>query len=524
MALKVPCCLGYEDVVQDHASAGFYHQFALDSKHKNDWVIHLQGGGECATADLCAKRLNQSLGSSKYFPTACNFSATPESETPKLYDIGGIFIGQNPEEDNDEDDQESTYFSSQAVFVVDQIRALRDQADTLFSLRFLAIWRQQSRINMPQSARKERSRVLGGVSARILAKRGGQDAGSKLKGRDSEHTWRLRSDGARGRTSRGGPWRAQRSRAQARRGRQQDPPPWFEASWSKYGWWLLSDDAQRNPDLWGWNHVLVPYCSQDLHSGQVVGTTHVEGLGGVHYAGHLIVQAVLAALDERGLVHADQIVLSGHSAGGMGVWLHLDWLARRYPAARVVGAPIAGFYFFAYPYQGPGHTDPAAGLADFREPAWASYWALWQAFADESCLATLNTQPWRCMLANESHPFVTTPVFITQAQTDQVVLVSHDWFPPADWTPPALDYLREWHGNMSAALGSVTQRCDWDGAACLDVGFFSPACFTHVNFTQAYPLVGGLSFVEVFGNWLHPARKGPTRVQDECGELCNPTC
>jgi hypothetical protein len=46
--------------------------------------------------------------------------------------------------------------------------------------------------------------------------------------------------------------------------------------------------------------------------------------------------------------------------------------------SQVVGAPIAGFYFFANPYTGPDHTDPAAGLSDFRETAWSSYWALWE--------------------------------------------------------------------------------------------------------------------------------------------------
>jgi hypothetical protein len=44
-----------------------------------------------------------------------------------------------------------------------------------------------------------------------------------------------------------------------------------DEAWSRYGWWLLSDDGGLNPDMWGWNHVLVPYCSQDLHSGQVSG-------------------------------------------------------------------------------------------------------------------------------------------------------------------------------------------------------------------------------------------------------------
>ncbi len=30
---------------------------------------------------------------------------------------------------------------------------------------------------------------------------------------------------------------------------------------------------------------------------------------------------------------------------------------------------------------------------------------------------------------------------------------------------------------------------------------------------QAYPLIKGLSFLDVLGNWMHPARKGPSRLQ-----------
>jgi len=48
----------------------------------------------------------------------------------------------------------------------------------------------------------------------------------------------------------------------------------------------------------------------------------------------------------KGLTAATDIVLTGESAGGIGVWPNLDWLAARYPKARVIGAPIAGFYFF----------------------------------------------------------------------------------------------------------------------------------------------------------------------------------
>jgi len=35
------------------------------------------------------------------------------------------------------------------------------------------------------------------------------------------------------------------------------------------GWYLGSGYCPYNPDLCGWNHVLDPYCTQDLHMGQV---------------------------------------------------------------------------------------------------------------------------------------------------------------------------------------------------------------------------------------------------------------
>eukprot|EP00960_Hanusia_phi_P025692 745819-Hanusia_phi.AAC.1 len=51
----------------------------------------------------------------------------------------------------------------------------------------------------------------------------------------------------------------------------------------------------------------------------------------------------------------------GNSAGGMGVWLHVDMLAQRYKKAQVVGVSIAGYYSFAYPYTGPHAEDPSFG-------------------------------------------------------------------------------------------------------------------------------------------------------------------
>lgn len=37
-----------------------------------------------------------------------------------------------------------------------------------------------------------------------------------------------------------------------------------------------------------------------------------------------------------------EIILTGASAGGIGVWINVDYIGTRFPAARVTAVPIAG--------------------------------------------------------------------------------------------------------------------------------------------------------------------------------------
>lgn len=196
--------------------------------------------------------------------------------------------------------------------------------------------------------------------------------------------------------------------------------------------YFLSDDCDLNPDFCTWNRVEIPYCSQDLWSGQV--TQPNASTWGLYFSGHLIFEAVLNALQaSAGLGSATEIVLTGASAGGIGVWINVDYIASRFPAARVSAAPIAGFYFFATWYSGPNATQN--GLADFREAAWPSHMALWQSYVNEYCAAGRSNSPpdgvgpWGCLLANYSYPYVKSASFVMEAQTDEVVLTAHDQLP-----------------------------------------------------------------------------------------------
>ena len=132
---------------------------------------------------------------------------------------------------------------------------------------------------------------------------------------------------------------------------------YFSNTSESSGWYFGSDYCPYNPMLCGWNHVLDPYCSQDLHSGRVVIATNKTW--GLYFSGHLILKATLDALDKTGgLKDATDILVTGASAGGIGVWMNVDYIAQRYPSARVTAATVAGHYFYATFYDGVNHTNP----------------------------------------------------------------------------------------------------------------------------------------------------------------------
>jgi hypothetical protein len=277
-----------------------------------------------------------------------------------------------------------------------------------------------------------------------------------------------------------------------------------------------SDDPKNNPKLRTFNRVFIPYCSQDLWTGQR--TTANSDTYGYYFSGHLILQAVLDHLDTTtSLKQATNIILTGESAGGIGVWPNVDWLQQRYSGSRTVAAPIAGFYFFAHPYEGPGHT--ASGLADFRKSAWPQHYKLWNSFVDASCAQAMD--PSYCILANNSFPFIDAEAFITEAQTDKVVLLYHDWVPDQDpkWSDPVKDYFHEWHNNMTIALQPSMDSTSKNGV-------FNPACFIHCSFTPTSPIIQGQNYLQAFQQWFFKegGDSSGVKLQDHCGELCNPSC
>lgn len=288
---------------------------------------------------------------------------------------------------------------------------------------------------------------------------------------------------------------------------------------------FINRDQASNPAVWDWHMVHLPYCTQCLWTG--TRATGANESFGLPFTGHLVLEAVLEQLFAlpNGIGQATEVLLTGESAGGIGVTPNLRWLQQKLGSSvRVTGAPIAGLYYFADPYTGPGHT--TSSLADFREPAWPSHAALWQSFVDEGCQQAHNGEAWPCVLANYSQGFIESPIFFTQSKSDQVVLTAHDWV-PGDLTPWASvePYIHTWQANMTQALG-VVQALGESGKA--KRGFFAVACFIHTTFEPDAPLLPyqgrNISFSIAFDAWYNGGDDASVYLQDGSEVFSNPSC
>ncbi|GBG90392.1 hypothetical protein CBR_g50640 [Chara braunii] len=99
------------------------------------------------------------------------------------------------------------------------------------------------------------------------------------------------------------------------------------------GYLLVSPYASENPTFYGFNHVLLRYCSEDFWMGDVP-PSDVNGTGTMR--GFRILQETLA--DIRDLERATDIVFAGNSAGAIAVMKHANWLHKYLRSSRFKAA------------------------------------------------------------------------------------------------------------------------------------------------------------------------------------------
>jgi len=193
-----------------------------------------------------------------------------------------------------------------------------------------------------------------------------------------------------------------------------------------------------NPQMYNWNAVLMRYCDGDSFSGSNATATPYRNLT-LHFRGKHILNAQLnSLLNERGLINATDVVVSGCSAGGLATFLHCDHWAEAIhavnPRAKVVCMPDSGFFL---DYQ--GHPAYHSGMS------WAFYQQNASSGVDADCIAGNPGAEWRCMFAEHTAPFIHTPMFPLQSVYDS-------WQVDNDLGSTDANLINEWGKNLTALV------------------------------------------------------------------------
>lgn len=247
---------------------------------------------------------------------------------------------------------------------------------------------------------------------------------------------------------------------------------------------ILSASDSDNKFFAAYNEVYVGYCSSDFWSGNQAASSSTNGL---QFRGAAIFQAVIADLSDPAitsspnLADSTDIILSGSSAGGAGVLVHLDWLAAQYPGASVHGIDDAGWFMDIDPYD--------TSLPPVDQVVNQAY-KFWNGSVDESCAAANPGAEGLCYLGPHVYPFLSTPLFVQIAQNDGPQLINLGISLPVDNAERA--YAEKFAEAVRNSLETVQAA-------------FSPAGRSHgLLASREYTsvLIGKQSIQDILGNWL----------------------
>lgn len=230
---------------------------------------------------------------------------------------------------------------------------------------------------------------------------------------------------------------------------------------------------ETNPYMKDYNIAALHYCDGASFSGNLDQPMRnvCRGLGQpatVYSRGFRILKAAFQYLARQGLHTAQEVVISGNSAGGKSTYLHADWWSEHIrsiaPTARVYGLPDDGMFLDFdrdYSYVSFDKSNPYGNVKGryTQQIQWVYHMMNTTAAIDQSCIdhyQRLGT-PWKCMFGQYALPYIETPMFILQTIYDswqmQEILVHQTYEQPvrefAQLAFTAANIINDypWHGG-----------------------------------------------------------------------------
>jgi len=180
---------------------------------------------------------------------------------------------------------------------------------------------------------------------------------------------------------------------------------------------ILSENCDENPISCEWNKVFFPYCDGMSFSGNRLNPILIDGSQGprdIWFKGRSIVESVVRELTEsHGFNTAEELILTGCSAGGLASYFQADNLAKLLPSTmRKYGvSPDDGFFAEVPNVVGQNvYPDQMKYIFNLANAS---------AGVDPDCVANQTRgEEWKCAFAHTIFQYIQTPIFVVNSAYD----------------------------------------------------------------------------------------------------------
>ena len=243
---------------------------------------------------------------------------------------------------------------------------------------------------------------------------------------------------------------------------------------------LLSASKYENPTFSEYSHVLVPYCSSDLWLGSKTNPkesfhfVNDSSADNFSFRGHTIFRSVfLDLLHQYNLSNAEEIIISGSSAGGIGVLNHADWVLNHVIKSRGLNAKLFSVVDSAWFINFQGSLKAQVN-PEFVSFANISLRACTDFSHGHTCCPSAS-----CMISRRYYPSSVHSLFVS-SMYDSFLL--RDVFERLeDEGKTAEDNFGDFLSIVHMYGGEVNGSITITENQASNVSFFIPACFQHVH-------------------------------------------
>jgi len=287
----------------------------------------------------------------------------------------------------------------------------------------------------------------------------------------------------------------------------------------------LSSSSNHNPDFHDAHHVFVPYCTADLHLGQISNPTNCSASlcnstqvdhWGYYFDGHLNFKAMAAQLRATHATSIETVLLEGSSAGGRGVFGNCDWLQDEWgDSVSVKCSPHSGWFVPGNVQEGADPNSPPTlyekwSVDDLDDSHAGEGHAVHDPYVHPDCEVIAGAA---CLSVHVMYQYIQAPVFAIQDIFDVSILYA------GGKNNPQLDLLTKKGKDYTAYVGdcmrtSMAQITEHPKQKTGD-GMFLSACLDHPSNTHSTRIDGHLKS-EALGAWFFGRPAVPSVLVDAC--------